>query len=104
ALTGADVMARTMQLSVSEKLDRALGHADAELTVLGDQVTQLPPGGVYGTVDGSFAAPGTARYAKTVERMRAVLPAGSRVIPRVNASASAGSNGRLIAGVEITGL
>ena len=104
ALTAADVLARTMQLSVSEKLDRALGHADAELTVLGDRVTQLPPGGAYSSVDGNFTAPGTARYDKAVERMRAALPAGSRVIPRVNASAPAGSDGRLVAGVEITGL
>ena len=42
ALTGADVLARTMQLSTTEKLAMNLGRSDARVMILGGQVTQTP--------------------------------------------------------------
>jgi putative ABC transport system permease protein len=103
ALTAADVMARTMQLSTTEKINRALGHADAEVSVLGGQVTQAPSGGGYSS-DSGFATPGTTAFSTGLDRLRRSLPAGSRMIERVNGSAPAGTGKRLVPAVEITGL
>ena len=102
ALTGADVLARTMQLSSSEKADRALGRADVELTIVGGQVSQLGTGGGYSS-EGTPAVPGSRAYAATETAAHRLLP-GARMIERVEASDRISASGRLVQDVEIQGL
>jgi putative ABC transport system permease protein len=102
ALTGADVLARTMQLSTSEKVTRALGQADVELTIAGGTVSQVGTGGGWSS-DGTPALPGSAEYAKTEAAARRLLP-GARMIDRVEAGGPISTSGRRLEGVEIQGL
>src|SRR3954447_5133283 len=63
-LSGADVLARTMQLSTTEKINRSMGRADASAVLAGGVVHQtvsLSAGGWTG--EGEMPAPGTARFA-----------------------------------------
>jgi putative ABC transport system permease protein len=102
ALTGADVLARTMQLDSSEKVVRSLGHADVELTIAGGQVSQLGTGGGYSS-DGSPAAPGSREYVKDEAAARRLLP-GARMIDRIEGGGQISTRSRLLQDVEIQGL
>src|SRR3954467_12675351 len=60
ALAGADVLARTMQLSPAEKVTRNMGQADAVVTVAGGHVQQTPSLSAGGwSSDGDTVRPGT---------------------------------------------
>ena len=102
ALTGADVLARTMQLSTAEKVNRILGRADVELTVVGGHISQVGTGGGYSS-DGAAVVPGTHAYATTEAAARRLLP-GAHMIDRVEASAQVSVPGRLVQDIEIQGL
>ena len=102
ALTGADVLARTMQLSTSEKVTRSLGQADVELTVVGGQVSQVATGGGWSST-GDPAGQGSAAYAKSAAAAHQLLP-GARMIPRVESGGQVSTPSRVIQGVEIQGL
>ncbi|MFL6138456.1 MAG: FtsX-like permease family protein [Frankiaceae bacterium] len=79
-LTGADVLARTMQLSPMQKLDREIGRADARLQIVGGQVTQGADAATGTSSDGHEVAPGTPAYAALRRTALAALPPGSRAI------------------------
>lgn len=103
ALTAADVLTRTMQLSTAERVTQNIGHAAARLTLVGGHVSQQPDGNGYGS-DGSLPAPGTPAYAALQHRVRTLLPPGSRVIEDVDTNGPAGTGSRLVRYVEIVGL
>src|SRR3954469_21558604 len=104
ALAGADVLARTMQLSKTEKLSRQLGQADANFTVVGGKVSQSPSVGVGWTSEGDSVSPGTSGYAAIDRKLRRALPAGTRIAEHVRSSASAGTAGRRASDIEIEGI
>ena len=102
ALTGADVLARTMQLDTGEKLSRALGRADAQLTPVGGTVSQIGTGGGWSS-DGEASAPGTPAYAASLAAISGVVSV-EHSVQQVEANAPIGSRGRLLQDVEIQGL
>src|SRR3954464_10203950 len=64
ALSGADVLARTMQLSTTEKMGGTMGRAGATAVIAGGVVHQTASLGAGGwTSEGEMPAPGTAAYA-----------------------------------------
>jgi putative ABC transport system permease protein len=104
-LAGADVLARTMQLSTTEKIARSMGRADAVLTVAGGHVHQTPSLGAGGwSSDGETLAPGTAAYDAAVAQMRRALPAGSGLVEYVRSSGPAAVTGRRATDIELQGL
>src|SRR3954449_2907511 len=105
ALAGADVLARTMQLSTTEKIARSMGRADAVLTVAGGHVDQTPSLGAGGwSSDGETITPGTAAYNDAVARMRRALPAGSRLVEYMRSTGPAAAPGRRATDIELQGL
>lgn len=102
ALTGADVLARTMQLSTGEKLSRTLGQADAELTPVGGTVSQIGTGGGWSS-DGESSGPGTRAYAASLAAIPAIVSV-EHTLRRVETSAPIGAGDRLLQDVEIQGL
>jgi putative ABC transport system permease protein len=102
-LTSADVLARTYQLSPTEKLDRSIGQADAALLVLGGgRLTQgltLAGGTQITSTPGHQVRPVTAgspAYRDLERKAVALLPAGSRVIDDIAADGQVAAGGRLV--------
>jgi len=102
ALTGADVLARTMQLSPAEKLARSMGRADAQLTLVGGQVVQTVNGGGWSS-EGDGALPGTPGYTRAENEIHRLLP-GARTIDNIETGGPIGVHGRLAEGIQIQGL
>jgi putative ABC transport system permease protein len=102
ALTGADVLARTMQLSPAEKVSRSLGRADAELTIVGGRVSQVGTGGGWSS-NGNPALPGSRAYATAEAAAKRLLP-GARMIEHIEAGGPINAGGRLVEGIQIEGL
>jgi putative ABC transport system permease protein len=109
ALSGADVLARTMQLSTTEKINRSMGQADATAMLAGTVVHQtasLRAGGW--TADGAMLVPGTTAYAAAKQRLLRALPPGSRLVDRVRSSGPAGTatrtGGLTASDIEIDGI
>jgi putative ABC transport system permease protein len=109
ALSGADVLARTMQLSTTEKINRSMGQADATAMLAGTVVHQtasLSAGGW--TADGAMLVPGTTAYAAAKQRLLRALPPGSRLVDRVRSSGPAGTatrtGGLTASDIEIDGI
>jgi putative ABC transport system permease protein len=102
-LTSADVLARTFQLSTTEKLDRAIGQADVQLFVIGggqlqqgDSVTDAynvtsPPGSSVRPVK-----PGSTAYRALERRALAELPPGSRAVDDIASGGTVSASGRLV--------
>ncbi len=89
ALTSADVLARTAQLSPAEKVARQLGPADASLTWRAGKVTQTPDASQEGSQ--SSLAPGPAPKPPTDADVLRVLPLGTRVVSKRTAQAAYGT-------------
>src|SRR3954451_16336140 len=105
ALSGADVLARTMQLNTTEKINRTMGRADATFTVAGGVVHQTPSLSVGGwSSDGETVRPGTPAYTAARQRLVRSLPPGTRMIEMVQSSGPAGTPGRRTTDVEVRGV
>jgi putative ABC transport system permease protein len=78
-LAGADIAYRTWQLGPREKIERAIGAADAEVQWFGGQVQQDPKGWLG---NGGIGWPGVSGPRPTTAQVLAHLPAGSRAIER----------------------
>lgn len=76
ALSGADVLARTFQLSTAEKADRQLGRSEALLTWQGGRLQQAPDGNKYTSPDGSTAVPAPST-------LGGLLPPGTDMVASV---------------------
>jgi putative ABC transport system permease protein len=87
-LTSADVLARTYQLSTTDKLDRTIGQADASITLFGGGPIKQGTGIGGATEDLSGTGlphtrsgpPGSAAYRALQARALGELPAGSRAV------------------------
>jgi putative ABC transport system permease protein len=101
-LTSADVLARTYQLSPTEKLDRSIGQADAALLILGggrvEQGLTMDDGIQTTSKPHEAAAPpqGSPAYRALERRALALLPAGSRVIDDIGAQGQVTAGGRVV--------
>src|SRR3954464_9184362 len=104
ALSGADVLARTMQLSTTEKIARTMGRADAVFTVVGGAVRQTPSLGGGWTSDGDPVRPGTPEYAAARQRLVRALPPGTRFVEMVRSSGPAGAPGGRATHAENAGI
>src|SRR4051794_41215572 len=80
ALSGADVLARTMQLSATEKIARTMGRAAAGFPVVGGGVHQKPPprAGGWGS-DGEPGGPRPPGDAPARHRPARALPPDTRL-------------------------
>jgi putative ABC transport system permease protein len=102
-LTSADVLARTYQLSPTQKLDRQIGQADAALLILGggrvEQGLTLDGGASVTSEPGQRVrpvTPGSAAYRALERKALAELPAGSRVIDEIAADGQVAASARLV--------
>jgi putative ABC transport system permease protein len=101
-LTTADVLARTMQLSPSQRVTREIGQASAGLQILGGTVTQgvdAYQGASSSGYSGAQIAPGMPRYDAILAKARALLPTGARIVELASDSDEVGARGRLVSSV-----
>ncbi len=84
ALSGADVLARSGQLSVGEKLTRDIGHADAAIRATGAQSIEQAPGldGGYGGERGGGSRAGQGGRPQTLSAAAAhrLIPSATKVL------------------------
>lgn len=81
AVSAADVLARTAELSTVEKIDKKMGAADAALSWAGGPTQQSPSGDESGSTGSVQPAPATAAVVRA-------LPPGSQVIPKSSVRAA----------------
>jgi putative ABC transport system permease protein len=98
-LTTADVLARTMQLSPSQRVTREIGQASAGFQILGGKVTQgvdAYQGASSSAYSGASIVPGTPRYDAILAKARALLPANARLVELESDSDEVGARGSLV--------
>ncbi len=103
ALGAADIAYRTWQLDPGERLTRGIGAADAGVQWVGGHVQQAPSG--FLNYDWTSTGSDPTATTPPTSRLRAQLPAGSRIIERRDDLA--GTRVRTPSGVEyadLTGL
>lgn len=83
ALSTADVLARTAQLSPAEEISREMGASDAALVWSGYPIAQDPRGSQYGGAGVLPASNGedVSLPKPSLADVRKVLPSGSQVVP-----------------------
>jgi putative ABC transport system permease protein len=96
ALTGADILARTMQLNPAQRLDREIGQASVAIQPLGGRVQQEVDATLGAQATGTSVSFGTAAYRTLLARAEAQLPAGSRVVPTLLSNGPVSAGGRLV--------
>lgn len=96
ALTGADVLARTMQLSPAQRLDREIGQASVAFQPLGGRVQQEVDATLGAQTTDSSVSFDTSAYRALLARTEARLPAGSRVVPTVTTNGPVSAGDRLV--------
>jgi putative ABC transport system permease protein len=109
-LTSADVLARTYQLSTTDKIDRTIGQADASLFVVGggrlQQSSGLSQAYFVSNPSGKSVAavtPGSTAYRALERRALAELPPGSRAVDDISADGAVSAGNRLVT-VPLTSL
>lgn len=104
-LTAADVIARSMQLTTSEKLTRSIGAAEAGLQLFGTRNVQQAANPLDGYAARGAELAMTSRALPSVEqRVLADLPRGTTLAPFITGSLAGDANGREVPGVSVTGL